>query len=414
MTTQGHGRPLRIAYLVKRYPRFSETFIVNEILAHEEAGVELEIFSLYPPGEKHVQDEVARVRAPVTYLSAGATRGQELQDAIARAQALIPELSARLARLGETDTRHLYQGVQLAIEARTRGFDLIHAHFATASASVARCAAVLAGLPYSFTAHAKDLFHESVAHDVLAVKIADAACVVTVSDFNVAWLTERFPWASGHIHRIYNGLALDQFRFAPLAHARQSRTIVSVGRLVEKKGFDQLIDACDVLARSGVDFNCKIVGTGELESALMAQIERLGLQGRVRLLGARPRREVIEILRDAAVFAGSYAVAEDGNRDGLPTVLVEAMAVGTPCVATAVTGVPEVVTHEETGLLIAPNDVAALAQALSRVLEDGALADRLARAARRQVEQYFDIRRNTAEQRVLFEAITAARRSVAT
>ena len=411
MTSIDRAGPMRIAYLVKRYPRFSETFIVNEILAHEAAGVEVEIFSLYPHSETHVQEEVAHVRAPVTYLNEGSARGQGLQDAITEAQALIPELPARLAKLGETDARHLYQGIRLAVEARRRGFDLIHAHFATAAASVARCAAALAGLPYSFTAHAKDLFHDSVSHDVLAVKIADAACVVTVSDFNVAWLTERFPWAAGRIHRIYNGLELDKFPFSPPALRPRSRTIVSVGRLVEKKGFDRLIDACAVLASSGVEFDCKIVGTGELEGALTAQIERLGLQGRVRLLGPRPRREVIEILGDAAVFAGSYAVGDDGNRDGLPTVLVEAMAVGTPCVATAVTGVPEAVTNEETGLLIPPDDIAALANALRRVLEDGDLADRLARAARRQVEQHFDIRRNTAEQRVLFESIAAAHRS---
>lgn len=411
MTSNDRARPMRIGYLVKRYPRFSETFIVNEILAHEEAGVEVDIFSLYPHSEAHVQEEVAHVRASVTYLNEGAARGQGLQDAIAQAQALIPELPARLAQLGETDARHLYQGIRLATEARKRGFDLIHAHFATAAASVARCAAALAGVPYSFTAHAKDLFHESVSHDLLAVKIADAACVVTVSDFNVAWLNEHFPWASGRVHRIYNGLALEQFRFSPPANPRRSRTIVSVGRLVEKKGFDRLIDACSVLARSGVEFDCKIIGTGELEGALAAQIERLGLQARVRLLGPRPRREVIECLRGAAVFAGSYAVADDGNRDGLPTVLVEAMAVGTPCVATAVTGVPEVVTDEETGLLVPPDDVAALAHALSRVLGDEDLADRLAGAARRQVEQYFDIRRNTAEQRTLFESIAAAHRS---
>jgi glycosyltransferase involved in cell wall biosynthesis len=224
--------------------------------------------------------------------------------------------------------------------------------------------------------------------------------VVTVSDFNLAWLRERFPRAAGRLHRIYNGLLLEQFPFPP--PPRRARTIVSVGRLIEKKGFDQLIDACALLAADGVGFDCAIVGTGELEEALAARIARLGLGARVRLLGSRPRSEVIEIVRGAALFAGPYTIAADGNRDGLPTVLTEAMALGTPCVASAVTGVPEIVEDGVTGLLVPPDDVAALAAAIRRLLDAPALGERLARAARQRVEERFDARRSSAALRALF------------
>jgi len=169
-----------------------------------------------------------------------------------------------------------------------------------------------------------------------------------VSDFQRAWLTERFPWRRPHHRNLLTGSSWTSPFLAAGAEASEpddrlvaawSRRKVSTGSSMPAPSWQS----------SGVEFDCKIVGTGELEGALTAQIERLGLQGACACLGPRPRREVIEILRDAAVFAGSYAVGDDGNRDGLPTVLVEAMGVGTPCVATAVTGVPEAVTTRRPG-----------------------------------------------------------------
>ncbi len=400
------GAPLRIGYVLKRYPRFSETFVVNEILAHEEAGAEISIFSLFPPNDSHFQDLISRVRAPVTYIAADGLRAQELWEAIGMARAAIPDLLERLPAPTDLDARGLYWSVRVAAEARRLRLDLLHAHFASSATSIARHAAALAGLPYTFTAHAKDLFHDDVSHADLAAKLADAAQVVTVSDFNVAWLAERFPASRSRVTRIYNGLALDEF---PYRSAREKGdevprppTIVSVGRLVEKKGFDRLIDACALLLRDGVELDCGIIGTGELEGELAARIRELGLEGRVQLLGSRPRGEVAELVAGAALFAGSYGVGADGNRDGLPTVLVEAMALGTPCVATAVTGVPEAVIDGETGLLVPPDDVGALAAAIRRLLADAELGERLARAARLLVEERFDLRRNTRVQRALF------------
>jgi glycosyltransferase involved in cell wall biosynthesis len=171
---------------------------------------------------------------------------------------------------------------------------------------------------------------------------------------------------------------------------------------VEKKGFADLIDACAILANKGCDFHCEIIGTGELEDDLYAQIERLGLNDRVEMIGPRPQGEVIAHLQTAAVFAAPCVVGEDGNRDGLPTVLLEAMALGTPCIATDVTGIPEVLRDGETGLMVPQHDPARLADAIERLLNDRALGQRLATEARDLIEQSFDIHRNTAKLRALF------------
>jgi glycosyltransferase involved in cell wall biosynthesis len=250
------------------------------------------------------------------------------------------------------------------------------------------------------TTHAKDIFHDSVDRDDLARKIGDSAATVTVSDFNLAHLRDRFPEHAYRIVRVYNGLDLSQFRFE-LARDRRPR-IVSVGRLIPKKGFAVLLEACRILQAQSVRFVCEIVGSGELEQALRDQISRFNLRDSVVLLGPRPQTEVVELVRQAHVFAAPCVVGEDGNRDGLPTVLLEAMALGTPCVATDVTGIPELVRHGDTGLIVPQNDARSLAAAIRALLRDEPQRHALARRARSLVEAEFDVHRNAAEIRRLF------------
>jgi glycosyltransferase involved in cell wall biosynthesis len=188
---------------------------------------------------------------------------------------------------------------------------------------------------------------------------------------------------------------------------------VAVGRLVEKKGFADLIEACSLLRDRGVEVRCRIVGIGEQEPELRAAIEHLGLGNRVELPGPRPQGDLIKAVGRAAVFAAPCVVGGDGNRDGLPTVLLEAMALGTPCVSTDVTGIPEVLRDGETGLMVPQRDPAALADAIERLLADPELRVRLAGRARRLVEAEFDVRRNAALLRETFKAAhaVAARRA---
>jgi glycosyltransferase involved in cell wall biosynthesis len=382
------------------YPRFSETFIVNEILAHEAAGLDLEIFSLRPPADGRFHEALARVRAPVTYLPGGPLKAPDFWAAISEATEELPGLWPALEETRTEDVCDVYQAVLLAGAVRARRVTHLHAHFGSVATTVARLASRFAGLSYTFTAHAKDIFHESVRPDDLRRKLRDAAAVITVSDYNLRYLRKTCGLAATRVKRVYNGLHLQQFSYA--SPINRPARIVAVGRLVEKKGFADLIDACAILARQGRDFRCEIIGGGALEADLRTHIERLGLWGRVRLLGPRPQREVIRHVQNAAVFAAPCVVGADGNRDGLPTVLLEAMALGTPCVSTDVTGIPEVLRHCETGLMVRQHDPAGLASALGKLLDDRMLRVRLAVQARRLIEAKFDIHRNAACIRGIF------------
>lgn len=194
------------------------------------------------------------------------------------------------------------------------------------------------------------------------------------------------------IKRLYNGLDLNTFTFTT-PRLRPPR-ILGVGRLVEKKGFDDLISACAVLAERNIKFECRIVGVGEQETALREQIDGLGLHQQVKLVGPLPQHDVMHEITQAAAFAAPCVIGKDNNRDGLPTVLLEAMALGTPCVSTDVTGIPELLVDEISGLQVPQQAPSLLADALQRLLGDTALRQRLARGARHRIEQNFDIHRN--------------------
>ena len=390
----------RIGYVVKRYPRYSETFIVNEILAHEKAGVDLHIFALRPPSDTHFQPGISRVRAGVSYVSPNG-KMEDLWRALKNMETALPAGLDSLMRFREVDARTLYQGILLAIEVVNRGIDHLHAHFATVSTSVARIAAALAQITYSITAHAKDIFHNSIEEYDLRIKLREASSVITVSDYNVTYLEERFGADAERVTRIYNGLDLDLFPF----HANQDRDayIVAVGRLVEKKGFGDLVRACALLKDRGVAFSCQIVGAGELDAPLRGLIDEHNLEDCVELVGPRPQSEIVALLNKASVFAAPCVIGKDGNRDGLPTVLLEAMAVGTPCISTDVTGIPEILRHMETGWLVPQNAPSALAEALEHLLDDPALRSNLANQARALIETQFDIHKNAAQVRHCFD-----------
>jgi colanic acid/amylovoran biosynthesis glycosyltransferase len=402
---------MKIGYVLKRYPRYSETFVVNEILAHEAAGLEVEIFALRPPSDTHFQDIISRVRAPVNYLPASGIKAADFWTALEAAAVSSPGLWTALGEAGSEDAREVYQAALLAHEARLKGITHLHAHFATVSTTVARLAAKFAGIPYTFTAHAKDIFHECICPEDFRRKLEDAAGVVTVSDYNLRYLRENYGHAAERTRRVYNGLDLQKFTYKAPLH-RLPR-IVAVGRLVEKKGFADLIGACATLAASGRQFTCEIVGSGELEADLRERIEQSGAGGMITLIGPRPQAEVVRLVQEAAAFVAPCVVGEDGNRDGFPTVLLEAMALGTPVVSTDVTGIPEALRDGETGLLVAQRNPVALADAISRLTGDSTLRVRLADRARRLIETDFDVHDNAAHLREIFaESAESSRKAV--
>ena len=390
----------RIGYVCKRYPRFSETFIVNEILAHEAAGQEIEIFSLRPSDETHFQDSLSRVRAGVTRIKDRPKPTGQVWEAMQSAFTRYPQGVTRLLAEPETTFEDVFQALQLAVHVHDRGITLLHAHFATVATTVARLAAMVAGIPYSFTAHAKDIYFDYEETQDLPRKMADAAQVITVSDFNEAHLARTFGLDSSRLTRIYNGLDLERFGWQPPTDG--AADILAVGRLVEKKGFHILVEAMLILEERGLTARCAIIGAGEDEPRLRTQIAACGLEDSVRLTGPIPQRDIIGQMRNAAVLACPCVVSRDGNRDGLPTVLVEAMALGLPVVSTDVVGIPELVRDGDTGLCVAEGDPMALADAIERLLGDTTLRQRLSRSARALIEAEFEINRNAARQREIF------------
>lgn len=408
----------QIAYVLKMYPRFSETFIVNEILELERQGVDVRIYSLRKPDDGRFHASLAKVKAGVIYVPQYPQMEPErVRRAHERVSLAFPDsyrgLRAEVeARQDEFLLKRFVQAGVIAAHLIEHPVDALHAHFASSATRVAVYVHRMIGLPYSFTAHAKDIFHDEVNPESLRAKMRDARFVVTVSDFNRAYLQDLLDGSPGDVRRLYNGIDLRTFAPDPVVR-REPGLILGVGRLVEKKGFEDLIRACAWLREGQVDFRCEIIGTGERRDALQALIAELGLTGHVALVGPRSQDQVLAAYRRATVFALPCIVGRDGNRDGLPTVLLEAMAAGLPVVSTRLVGVPEIVDDGVDGLLVEPGDSAALAASLARLLLDDELRDRLAHAGRSKAMQRFDIRRNGEQlKRWMEEEVAGGQRTV--
>ncbi|GAB4145722.1 MAG: glycosyltransferase family 4 protein [Candidatus Promineifilaceae bacterium] len=394
----------RIAYILKMYPRFSETFIVNEILELERQGVDVRIYSLRKPDDGRFHASLARVKANVVYVpqypQMELERVRAAHEFLATAR---PAAYADGRAYAETlqqpyGLKRFLQAGFIAAHLLKHPVDALHAHFASSAARVANLVTRLTRIPYSFTAHAKDIFHEEVNPISLQRKISEARFVVTVSQFNRAYLQQLLGDAPGDVRCLYNGIDLHQFCPDPRIE-REPGLILGVGRLVEKKGFDLLIDACAILQQRGLNFRCEIVGSGEQRDALAQQIMASGLANKVFLVGPRTQEDVRVAYQRATIFALPCRIGQDGNRDGLPTVLLEAMACGLPVVTTPVTGNPEIVDDGLTGRLVAEEDAMALANALAELLQDEAQRRQMGLAAREKTEQAFDVRRNVTQLR---------------
>lgn len=381
-------RAPRVGYVLKMYPRFSETFVVTEILALEREGADLDIFSLRAPADGRFHDSLAQVRAPVSYLSSPG-KPLDLWTALAACRLAHPYgVVDQLDEILAAPPGEAHQALVLASLVGERGLTHLHAHFGSVAAAVARLAARIAGITYSVTLHAKDIFHEGVDRAALAERLRDAALAITVSDFNERYLRDQYGDATRTLVRIYNGIDLDAF--AHESPAVRPRTVVGVGRLVEKKGFDHLVAAVALMRSRGHDVRLDLVGGGSEESALRALAADLRVTDLVTFHGPLTQTETREVIRGAAALAAPCVVGADGNRDGLPTVILESLALGTPVVATPVTGIPEAIVHRRTGLLVPEADPVALADALALLVDDPDLRCELAAAGRRHVREHFD------------------------
>ncbi len=385
----------QFAYLFERFPSFGQTFCYREVAELARQGITPPIFSIRNPKDEPPQDWDACIAKRVHYLP----EERELLDDVRRAsknRKLTPEIVAALDEWGRrTDFLRLYQAVYVGLRLQEMGIGHVHAHFMGMAARTAFWIHKFFPLTFSFTAHANDIFAPRNFEVGLDKLVDTARVIVTVSDHAKKFLQERFPERADRIRRIYNGLNLAEFGRADFSSAPP--LILAVGRLIAKKGFADLIGACGLIAERGKSFQCEIIGEGPLENELRGQIERLNLQNRVVLPGAKQQREVRQRLAAANVFVLPSVIDPEGGMDNLPTVIMEAMATGLPVVSTKIGGIPEMVVENETGFLLRPGDAVALADAIEKVINNLSLAQKLGQAGCERAQELFSIEKNVRE-----------------
>jgi glycosyltransferase involved in cell wall biosynthesis len=384
---------MRLGYLYSRYPVISQTFCDAEMLALERIGVDLEIGSIYPPLTSLRHEHISRLRAPVHY--APPQKILRIWEENAKTTGAWP---------AELVNRHEQKyGPQMKAEQRARnalyfaelftrsGVNHFHVHFANRAAHTALFLKTMSGIPFSVTAHGQDFMKDLGNDDLLREICAGAEFIAAETDYSRDLLRQRCPDSASKIQRVYNGMDLERFPILLLPPANSVPRIVTVGRLVAFKGFEQLIDACAELGRRGVDFICEIIGDGPLRENLQERINKLSLSSRVALLGSLSQGRVFEKLQAGDIFALPSITDRQGASDVFPTVIMEAMSAARPVVSTQLAGIPELVVHEETGFLVQSGDMIALVEALEHLLRNPELRLRYGRAGRMRIEQHFRI-----------------------
>lgn len=381
--------PPHIAYLYSRYPVVSQTFCDTEMMALEARGFQITIGSLNPPTTSFRHERLANLKAEILY-----PPPRSVLDAAPPDDPLwlsMEKLATQHEQAYGSSFKALtraHNAYYFAIEFKRRGIQHVHVHFANRATHTALFLKP-AGLTYSFTAHAQDFMIDLGSHDLLREMAREAEFVVAVSDFSKGLLQELCSDSAGKIIRIYNGL--DPAAFVLKAPPPTSLRVLSVGRLIDFKGFPDLIDAVVLLRQRGVDATLDIVGQGPQQAVLETMIREKGAAEFINLLGVQSQDRILAMLEQCHVFALGCIVDAKGASDILPTVILEAMAASRPVVSTRLVGVPEMVIHGETGLLAEPGDPVGLADHLQRLASDTELRNRMGAAGRSRLESIFSL-----------------------
>lgn len=391
--------PLHLVYLIGTYPGLTTTFIDREVAALTCLGAEPKLLSIRQPWTTLGTEQEA-LRHKVSYLLP--VKWDKLIKGHGRYVLTRPRtyftlffsllLAAHPCFTARFKTLlHFGLGVYAAEWLRDEPHSHLHAHFIDRAATVALVTAALLNIPYSITAHANDIYVNPI---LLDKKLSGAKFVATCTGYNHQHLAalENGRYRS-KIRCIFHGLDATPYQSDPSRLATEP-IILAVGQLKEKKGLTFLVQACRQLKDAGFSFVCHIIGDGPLLETLAVQIQQLRLDDTVQLCGALPHEQVIAAYRTAAIFTLPAVVAADGDRDGIPNVILEAMTMELPVVSTRHSGIPEVITDGASGLLVPPGDVTALADALAQLLQQPALRQQLGRAARQTVLEQFDLTLN--------------------
>ena len=394
--------PIRVGFVTQIFPWLTQTFAYNEVLSWLRSGLEVEPIAFRKPrkdvrGSFRLSEESASVTRYTSDFGVDLwLRGIGLvmkQPFIAASTlALVatrPYERRTNLRLLVTALWSWARALPIAALARQRSYEIIHADFADQTATSAWVASRLTGIPFSFRSHG------SFNTQLLDEKVRAAALVLCISEYDRKLLLEKsIATAAEKVVVSYLGVDVDLWSSRPGADSTENPAIICVGTLQEKKGQRYLVDACGILHREGLEFRCTLMGDGPDKEMLERMISAAGLNANVEITGFRAPKEVRAATQNAMVVCLPCVVAEDGDTDGLPVVLMEGMAAGKPCVSTPVAGIPELIVNESTGLLVPERDAGALAEALRRLLTDRDLRRRLGVAARERVATHFDLWQN--------------------
>lgn len=395
-----------VAYLFERFPSFGQTFCYREVAELERQGTKVHVFSIRRPVNEPAQDWDKQIVERVHYLPEEKALVPEI-DAMLRKAPLSGAPRAALQKWGrQTDFLRLYQAIYVGSRLQQEGLRHLHAHFAGMAARTAYWVREFFEIPFSFTGHANDIFAPRDYAISLSKLMESASGIVTVSDYAANFLKSRFPDSAARIHRVYNGINLS--RFHPTDFGTGIPGIITIGRLIEKKGFADLIQACALLTARRRRFLCEIIGEGPLEAALREQIAAAGLEEVVRLAGPQTQAEIALRLAHATIFVLPCTREEGGGMDNLPTVIMEAMAAGLPVISTPLAGVPEMVEPDKNGELVPEHDPVAICAALERLISDPARARRLGDCGREMATEKFAIESSARQLQGLFGVCRAS------
>lgn len=393
--------PPTLAYILKGYPRISETFISNEILLLERLGFSMHLFPMRKGREDFCHESVKQIRAHVDYLPTellidlpklvapnvlcAVKRPKRYRKAL--------EMAARRYRRTRKQAtfKHLFQAGYLTEKflGRIPSICHLHGHFAHSPTSVTMFSAMLSGLTFSFTAHAKDIYTSNP--DQLREKLEMAEFVATCTRQNKKYLEELTDGKGADIHCIYHGIDLNLFNQHHInREPSPPYRLLTVARIIEKKGLPTVYQALRALADRGIEFEHILIGDGDNRDAILRLIDDLGLDDQCKWLGTKPHEEVLEHFVRSDLFVLGSRIAADGDRDGIPNVLVESLAMGVPAVATNVSAIPEIVISGKTGLTVEQEDSEALSKAIMKLLTDKQLRQKVVENGIDFVNAHFD------------------------
>lgn len=396
----------KIAYLMSQFPETHETFILRELNAMKDKGAIFEILSLKPCKDKVIHPEAVELMKKTVYGRALSSWLiiHSIRHPFRTVSALLYVIKSYYKTPNEL-IKALYVFLECSYFARViekEKINHIHSHWATMPTTAAMILSKMTGVSFSFTAHAWDIFLNA---NGLAKKIERSRFAVTCSSYNKRFLDENF--IKGRVSKIYlnyHGIDLDKMTRRELRATTPNKLkILAIGRLVETKGFEDLLKACRILKDKGIEFECDIIGEGPLSGSLKSQVSSLKLEERVKFLGIKTQNEIKKLYSEATMLVQPSVVAKNGDRDGIPNVILEAMALGVPVVSTRISGIPEVVIDGETGILVPERDAHALAGAIERLGRDGGLREKFGINARRMVEEKFSTEKNIAQLIKIFQ-----------